>query len=91
MTHSGFKRALSDMDLLFITMEFGTFTREQGHKVYREDHWLHENGDLSSVKGRAIKAAIQKHLFPNTPDWNEMVLWRGLQVVRQAFAGVASE
>jgi hypothetical protein len=87
--HYGYNRALAGSDVFMATLEFGTYAREQGQKVFRADHWLHRHGVVASEQGRAIKAAIRKHFYPDSDDWKEMILFRGHQVARQALAGLA--
>jgi hypothetical protein len=92
LTHFGYERALPGVALTFVTLEYGTYPRERGAVVFREDHWLHRNfGDkaFEAPRGKAIKAAIRKHFFPDTEDWKEMVLWRAFQVIRQTVEGLA--
>lgn len=94
LTHFGYERSLPGVELNFVTLEYGTYSREQGGKVFREDHWLHRNlntiGGFDAPRAKAIKAAIKKHFYPDTDDWKEMVLWRAFQVIRQTVQGLAS-
>jgi hypothetical protein len=93
LTHFGYARALPGVELNFVTLEYGTYARERGTVVFREDHWLHRkygDGAFEAPRGRAIKAAIRKHFYPDTQDWKEMVLWRAFQVIRQTVEGLGS-
>lgn len=87
--HYGYNRALPGVDVTMVTLEFGTFPREQGHKVLRADHWLHSYGDPTGAEARPIKQALKDHFYPDYDDWKEMILFRGHQVVRQALEGLA--
>mgnify|MGYP001582916174 CR=1 FL=1 len=64
-----------------------------GAVVFREDHWLHRTagptGAFGTDRGRAIKAAIRKHFYPDADPWKEMVLYRAFQVIRQTVQGLA--
>jgi hypothetical protein len=94
LTHFGYARALPGVALNFVTLEYGTYPRDRGAVVFREDHWLHRGGvrpeQLATAKGRAIKAAIRKHFYPDAAPWKEMVLARAFQVIRQTVQGLAS-
>lgn len=90
LTHFGYARALPGVEVNFVTLEYGTYTRERGAVVFREDHWLHRTKQFDTARGRAIKAAIRKHFYPDTEDWKEAVLFRAFQVIRQTVQGLAS-
>ncbi len=77
--------------LVFITLEFGTYSLDHGLVAMRADYWLHGRGavDWNAAETRRIKAGIRKHFFPDTEDWKEMVLFRSRQILRQAQAGLA--
>jgi hypothetical protein len=93
LTHHGYQRALPGVDLNFVTLEYGTYPRDRGAAAFREDHWLHRTMKpaeiFASAKGRAIKAAIRKHFYPDADPWKEMVLARAFQVIRQTVQGLA--
>ena len=88
---SDFWLGLGPQTAIFVVLEFGTFGTESGRIALRDDHWLHKHGVVGwdDPATRRIKARLKDHYHPGTPDWNEMVLWRGRQVVRQALTGVA--
>jgi hypothetical protein len=78
----------------YVALEYGTYpSHTSGQKALREDHWLHNysNVDWSSPETRRIKAQIRRHFYPETPDWQEMVLFRSRQILRQAIAGIAAD
>lgn len=79
--------------LVFIALEFGTYPFDTMMQVLRADHWLHAKGDVDwhALQTKAIKAAIRRQFYPGTPDWQEMVLFRCRQCIRQAIAGLSSE
>ena len=79
--------------LVFIALEFGTYSFDQMKQVLRADHWLHAQGtvDWHDERTQTIKAAIRKHFYPATADWQEMVLMRCRQCIRQALSGLAAE
>lgn len=87
----GYVRYLPGVEVNFITLEYGTYARELGHKAFREDHWLHRTAGAAAFdteKGRAIKAALRKQFYPDNDPWKEMVLARAFQVVRQTVQGL---
>lgn len=74
----------------FVALEYGTFAPANGLRVLRADHWLHgaRNVEWGDAQVQAIKRDIRLHFAPLTIDWQEMVLFRARQVIRQAIAGV---
>lgn len=79
--------------LVFIALEFGTYSFDAMKQALRADHWLHAQGkvDWHAEQTQSIKAAIRRQFYPATPDWQEMVLLRSRQCIRQAINGLASE
>lgn len=79
--------------LVFIALEFGTYSMENMLSALRADHWLHARGevDWQAQKTQQIKAAIRRQFYPATPDWQQMVLFRCRQVIAQALAGLEAE
>ncbi|OIQ02948.1 MAG: DUF2817 domain-containing protein [Zetaproteobacteria bacterium CG06_land_8_20_14_3_00_59_53] len=77
--------------LVFIALEFGTYSFDNMMQVLRADHWLHAQGavDWHAPQTQAIKAAIRRQFYPATPDWQEMVLMRCRQCIRQAVRGLS--
>lgn len=77
----------------FVALEYGTYpSNTSGQRALREDHWLHNysNMDWAAPETKRIKAQIRAHYYPAMPDWQEMVLFRSRQILRQALAGLAS-
>ena len=73
----------------FVTLEFGTCPVENMFEVLRRDHMLHRKPvDWSSIKTKQIKLAIRNNFYPDSADWQEMILLRGRQVIGQAIAGL---
>jgi hypothetical protein len=77
---------------IHIALEYGTYPPATGLATLREDHWLHRytNVDWNDAETRRIKAALKHRFYPATRDWEEMVLARSRQVIRQALAGLAA-
>ena len=79
----------------FVTLEFGTYSIAEMFEVLRHDHFLHRDKlhpctvDWAASKTRQVKQAIRRVFYPGTADWQEMVLLRGRQCIRQALQGLA--
>lgn len=88
----GWQNMLSDA-VVFIALEFGTYSFDNMTRVLRGDHWLHRQGDIDwhADRSRQIKAEIRRHFYPETLDWQQMVLFRSRQCIVQALAGLAEE
>lgn len=88
----GWQRMLGDK-AVFIALEFGTYPFDNMIRVLRGDHWLHrqDSFDWQADQTQAIKAAIRRHFYPATLDWQQMVLFRTRQCIAQAMAGLATE
>lgn len=86
----GWQKMLGDR-VVFIALEFGTYSFDNMIHVLRADHWLHRQGavDWQSEQTQAIKANIRRHFYPATPDWQQMVLFRARQCITQALNGLA--
>jgi hypothetical protein len=91
LTEFGYERCLGHADIAFVALEFGTYPPGRGAAVLRADHWLHAHGDPMGPQSAPIKAALRDHFYPPHDDWKEMVLFRSLQVYRQALEGMNSE
>jgi len=88
----GWQRMLGDA-LVFIALEFGTYPFDNITRVLRADHWLHRQSEIDwhSDETQRIKADIRRHFYPETADWQQMVLCRTRQCIAQALAGLAAE
>lgn len=85
----GWQRRIGE-PLLFIALEFGTYDVNDLMYVLRADHWLHRHGtpDLFSDQARAVKAAIRRHFYPETSEWQQMVISRSRECIGQALDGL---
>jgi len=77
----------------FVTLEYGTYPVEAMFRHLRADHMLHRDGepDWKAPETRKTKAALREHFFPDAPQWRDMVLARGREVLRQARDGLLAE
>ncbi|MDH5516573.1 MAG: M14 family metallopeptidase [Gammaproteobacteria bacterium] len=77
--------------LCFITLEFGTYPVEQMFDILRLDHMLHRHTvNWRDSHVQKIKRQLRQHFYPATADWQEMVLLRGRQIIRQALQGLSA-
>ncbi|TLS75987.1 DUF2817 domain-containing protein [Mariprofundus erugo] len=88
----GWQQMLGDV-VVFIALEFGTYSFENMIRVLRADHWLHRQGepDWHAPHTRSIKADIRRHFYPATRDWQQMLLFRSRQCIAQALSGLSGE
>jgi len=84
--------ALLGERVTMVALEYGTYPPSNGLAVLRADHWLHNTHntiDWKAPKTREVKEAIRAHFSPQAIDWQEMILFRARQILRQGFAGLA--
>ena len=82
-------QASLDERVCFITLELGTYPVEQMFEVLRQDHMLHRQPfKWNDAQVQKVKQALRKHFYPAAADWQEMILLRGRQVIRQAMQGL---
>ncbi len=94
LSEFGYERALAHADIAFVALEYGTWGPPHGEDALRDDAWLWQHGagpDWADVGAMPIRRALKDYFHPPREDWQEMVLWRGRQVFRQALAGLAAE
>ena len=80
---------LSDVQLMQLVIECGTYDGRQGHSILRDDHWLHLYGDPFDATGRKIKEALLEHFFPADSDWRELTALRAHQVLNRSLEALA--
>ena len=72
---------------VFVTFEFGTRSFDEVIDSLRGDCWARRRGlDASDPLQQRLRAATRRAFFPDAADWNELVLARSRQVMRQALA-----
>lgn len=95
---SGMKHGLHDYywhqkgeHVCFLTLEFGSFGSSQMLEVLLADQQLQLAGnmDWSEQKTLDIKHAMQDFFCPDQTQWQELVLFRGRQVIEMALEGLA--
>ena len=92
LAEQGWRRLLGDR-FVYVALEYGTYPPEAVRRAMQEDHWYHRRGavDWDSAEVQRAKQALKRHYYPGTRDWQEMVLFRSRQIIRQALAGLAGE
>jgi Protein of unknown function (DUF2817) len=92
LAEHGWRRLLGDR-FVYVALEYGTYPPETVRRVMQEDHWHHRRGavDWGSAEVQRAKQALKRHYYPGTRDWQEMVLFRSRQIIRQALAGLTGE
>jgi hypothetical protein len=85
-------RAVGVERLTFIALEYGTFPDLEVQRAMVEEAWLHAYGDPTwgAGPGWAIQTELRRVFHPATPDWEEMVLARSRQIIRQTLTGLAT-
>ena len=75
----------------FLTLEFGTFGNENLLKVLSDDQKLQQSGklDWSDDETMDVKHAMQDFFCPDEKQWQELVLFRGRQVIEMALDGLS--
>ena len=91
-TDQGWMDLLGD-PLSVICLEFGTYPLERVLAALRADHVMHARGepDWEDPRWLRVKTELVRAFHPGTADWQEMVLLRARQVLRQAIAGLARD
>jgi hypothetical protein len=79
--------ALVGVDLTAVTVEFGTLPPFDVLHALRADNWLHRASARPSLDD-PIKHAMRRAFAPEDPDWRELVLLRGRQIVARALDGL---
>ncbi len=80
--------AIMDAESCYITLEFGTYATRDLFNVLLADHRAWQCGDEEAKVASAV--AMQRHFCPSDPAWQELVLFRGRQVIAQAMQGLLS-
>lgn len=74
----------------YLTLEFGTFGNQQMLQVLSDDQKLQQKGKLDWQDDATldIKHAMQDFFCPDQKQWQELVLFRGRQVIEMALDGL---
>lgn len=74
----------------YLTLEFGTYGNQQMLEVLSDDQKLQQSGnmDWSEDETLEVKHAMQDFFCPLEKQWQELVLFRGRQVIGMALDGL---
>lgn len=95
---SGIKYGLHDYfwhaqgeHVAFVTLEFGTFGSSEMLRALFADQQLQQQGEIDwqDDDSLAIKHALQDFFCPAEKQWQELVLFRGRQVIAMALTGLS--
>lgn len=90
LTAFGWRERLGDR-LAFVTLEFGTFSKDVVLGALRDDCWTRRVGlSASDPRQARIRAATRRAFYPDTDPWRELVLFRSRQCMRQAIAALGA-
>jgi predicted deacylase len=85
---NGIHESLKNAQMTFVALEFGTYDLETVLTALRGDNWLYKEDNMNSPQAQAIKIAIRKAFYPDTPDWKEAVWSRSQKVIDLALKGL---
>lgn len=78
-------------NVCFLMLEFGTFGNQQMLKVLLAAQQLQSaKVDWSEQKTLDIKHAMQDFFCPDETQWQELILFRGRQVIEMALEGLTA-
>ncbi len=73
----------------YITLEFGTYSLEALFAVLRKENYLWHRNPETRQLNHPVRQQIRDYFYPDKRDWQEMVLFRSEQVLKQALDGLA--
>ena len=79
--------AMMDSRSCFVTLEFGTFSTDHLFEILLRDHQLWAQAD-NLPERLAHSLSMRRHFCPEEAAWQEMLLFRGRQVLSQAWMGL---
>jgi hypothetical protein len=90
LTQYIWSREIGITPLTFIALEYGTYPDADVDEAMVEEAWLyaHSGIDLKSDEAQRIVAKFRRAYDPATRDWQEMVLLRSRQIIRQTLDGL---
>ena len=85
-------REIGAAGITFIALEFGTYAPEVIEAAVVEENWLHARGkpEWSSDATQAIQHRLRHVYYPAQADWQESILCRSRQIIRQTIGGIAA-
>jgi hypothetical protein len=89
-TYDGYERLLAGKDYTLVALEFGTRPFLVGFEALRAEGWLKRYGRKTGAEADRIRRQSRDFFHVDKDDWQEMVLFRAGQVVRQALGGLSA-
>lgn len=88
MVSHGVTETLSEAQIAFITLEFGTYPIDRVLTALRGDNWLYQSGEFDNALAASIKKDIKQAFYPETDTWKMNVWSRSCEVVEMALSGI---
>ncbi len=73
-----------------LALEYGTLPMEDVMAALRADQWLYNHPEASTEQRAAIKRQMRDAFYVDTPLWKRQIVEQGIEVARQAVAGLAA-
>ena len=86
----GVERLLTDVETVFVALEYGTVPMNRVMDAVRGDNWLYQRGDLDSPLGQEIKRRIRDAFYCDEPEWKRRVWERALDVTRTTLGNLSA-
>lgn len=93
MVAHGLVETLTNAEIAFITIEFGTYDINEVLTALRGDNWLYRHGpaDIESYLAVNIKRDIRRAFYPETDEWKQAVWSLSKEVVGLAIQGILAD
>jgi hypothetical protein len=86
----GLRRALSEVELTFLGLEFGTRPMMEVLTALRADHWLHSHERVDEELKSAIPLQMRSAFYCDSPDWQAAVYGRTADFIFRACRGLSA-
>jgi len=88
---NGYTGAAPAREWTCIGVEFGTRPASEMRLALRAEGWLHAYGGPDHPDAAAVRQRLRDGYYPQEPEWKQMVLARGLEVIALGLAGIARD
>ncbi|NQY41644.1 MAG: DUF2817 domain-containing protein [Henriciella sp.] len=88
MVAHGIAETLTEAELTFITIEYGTYEVNEVLTALRADNWLYQKGRFDTALAAQIKRDIRRAFYPEKDEWKLSVWQRAKEVVAMALKGL---
>jgi hypothetical protein len=86
-----YRSCFPEAQLSAVTMEFGTYPPNETLALLIQEHLqIHSPEDVSNEQSRATKEKLLEYHHPQSWEWRCAFWSRSLQIIRQAFKGLAN-